>query len=246
MVFVETPASLSFEVMDVDAIAAVAHAGGAKVIADNTWGPTLFQPFEHGVDVSVNAATKYIGGHSDLMLGIVGARDHETYRAVKSSVAALGCPPGPDDAYLALRGLRTLRVRMKQHGESGLRVARWLESRPEVARMLHPGLPSHPQHELFRRTFSGSAGLFGFQLRKGFAQGAVDAMLDGMRLHALGFSWGGFESLLMQIKINSVRSVDEWDYITMGQTMRIHVGLEDVEDLIADLDDGFRRLTSFS
>lgn len=246
VVFVETPASISFEVMDVDAIAEVAHAAGATVIADNTWGPTLFRPFDHGVDVSLNAATKYIGGHSDLMMGIVSARDYETYRKVKLSVAELGCPPGSDDAYLALRGLRTVRVRIRHHGTSSLAIARWLENRPEVARVMHPGLPSHPQHELFQRTFEGSSGLFGFQLRRGYSQGAVDAMLDGMRLHALGFSWGGFESLLIQTNINAVRSIDEWNYKSYGQTMRIHVGLEDVDDLIADLDDGFKRLTSFS
>lgn len=244
-VLVETPASLSFEVMDVDALAEVAHAHGLKVIADNTWGPSLFRPFEHGCDVSVNAATKYIGGHSDLMMGIIGARDYDTYRAVKSSVVQLGCPPGSDDAYLALRGLRTLSVRMKQHGENGLKIAHWLEARAEVARVMHPALESHPQNDVFKRHFSGSSGLFGFQLTKGFAQGAVDAMIDGMRLHALGFSWGGFESLLMQTKINSVRSVAKWRYEGMGQTMRIHVGLEDVDDLINDLNDGFDRLVAF-
>ncbi len=244
-VLVETPASLSFELTDVEPLAKLAHERGAKVIADNTWGPTLFRPFEHGCDVSVNAATKYIGGHSDLMMGIVAAKDSDTYRACKRSLVQLGCPPGPDDAYLALRGLRTLRVRLRHHGESGLKVARWLENRPEVARVMHPALKSHPQHALFTKYFSGAAGLFGFQLRKGFAQGAVDAMVDGMKLHALGFSWGGYESLLMQTKINSVRSVDTWNYAQYGQTMRIHVGLEDVDDLIADLEEGFNRLTSF-
>lgn len=243
-VLLETPASLSFELTDVASIVKVAHAVGARVIADNTWGPTLFSPFDHGVDVSINAATKYIGGHSDLMMGIVAARDEETYRAVKRSLVQLGCPPGPDDAYLALRGLRTLRVRLRQHGDSGLRVARWLQGRPEVARVMHPALDSHPQHALFEKYFSGTSGLFGFQLRKGFAQRSVDAMLDGMRLHALGFSWGGFESLLMQTKINSYRSVDTWDYDSFGQTFRIHVGLEDVTDLIDDLEDGFRRLSA--
>ena len=246
VVLVETPASLSFEITDVRPIAQLAHDRGAKVIADNTWGPTLFRPFEHGCDVSINAATKYIGGHSDLMMGIVAAKDHESYRACKKSLVQLGCPPGPDDAYLALRGLRTLRVRIKRHGASALKIAKWLENRPEVARVMHPALESHPQHKLFRKYFSGSSGLFGFQLQKGYAQGAVDAMIDGMKLHALGFSWGGFESLLMQTKINSVRSVDTWDYIQYGQTLRIHSGLEDIDDLIADLEEGFNRLNSFS
>jgi cysteine-S-conjugate beta-lyase len=244
---VESPASLSFEVMDIKAVSEQAHARGLKVIVDNTWGPTLFRPFEHGCDVSINAATKYLGGHSDLMMGITSARDNETYRAIKKSVAQLGCPPGSDDAYLVLRGIRTLRVRLKQHGETGLILARWLESRPEVKRVMHPGLESHPQHELFRRQFSGSCGLFGLQLVEGFSREAVDAMLDGMKLFSMGFSWGGFESLIMQTSINSVRTVEKWKYGDgFGQTLRIHAGLEDVNDLIADLNAGFRRLSGHS
>jgi cysteine-S-conjugate beta-lyase len=244
---VESPASLTFEVMDIDAIAEQAHARGLKVIVDNTWGPTLFRPFEHGCDVSVNAATKYLGGHSDLMMGITSARDHETYRAIKKSVAQLGCPPGSDDAYLALRGIRTLRVRLKQHGETGLALARWLEARPEVKRVMHPGLESHPQHHLFKRQFSGSCGLFGLQLVEGFSRSAVDAMLDDLKLFSIGFSWGGYESLILYTNINSVRTAEKWKYGDgYGQTLRIHAGLEDVEDLIADLSAGFSRLHAFA
>ncbi|PXF43886.1 putative cystathionine beta-lyase [Gracilariopsis chorda] len=243
LILVESPASLSFEVMDVPTIAQVAHEHNLKVLIDNTWGPTLLSPFENGCDVSINAATKYIGGHSDLMMGIVAAKDRETYRAIKNSVVQLGCPPGSDDAYLALRGLRTLGVRLRQHEQSALRIAKWLENRLEVKRVMHPGLPSHPQHELFKRQFKGSSGLFGFQLIEGFSQDALDSMLDGMKLHAMGFSWGGFESLLMQNNINSYRTVQKWKYGDgYGQTMRIHVGLEDVDDLIKDLDEGFDRL----
>eukprot|EP00177_Eucheuma_denticulatum_P004530 GFKZ01008235.1.p1 GENE.GFKZ01008235.1~~GFKZ01008235.1.p1 ORF type:complete len:489 (-),score=67.37 GFKZ01008235.1:1804-3270(-) len=246
VILMESPASLTFEIMDVPALAKCARAKGVKVLIDNTWGPTLFAPFEHGCDVSINAATKYLGGHSDLMMGVIGARDPETYRAVKKSVVELGCPPGSDDAYLALRGVRTLGVRLRQHGESGLRIGKWLEARDEVIRVMHPGLESHPQHEMFKEQFKGSAGLFGFQLREGFSQGAVDAMLDGMRLHAMGFSWGGYESLLMPSKINNYRTVDTWKYGDgYGQTFRISVGLEDVNDLIKDLEDGFERLNSF-
>lgn len=242
-ILLESPASLSFEVMDVAAIAERAHAVGVKVIIDNTWGPTLFSPFEHGCDVSINAATKYICGHSDLMMGIVGVRNLEIYRAVKNSIVELGCPPGSDDAYLALRGLRTLSVRLRQHGINGLHIARWLEKRDEVVRVMHPGLESHPQHELFKRQFKGSAGLFGFQLKEGYSQRAVDTMLDGMRLFPIGFSWGGYESLISQCNINSVRSVDTWKYGDgYGQTLRIHVGLENVADLIKDFEDGFERL----
>lgn len=239
----ESPASLSFEIMDVDAIAEAAHERGIKVIMDNTWGPTLFKPFKHGCDVSVNAATKYLGGHSDLMLGITAAKDQETYRALKLSVAQLGCPPGSDDAYLALRGIRTLGVRIRQHGINGLKVAKWLESRPEVKRVMHPGLESHPQHELFKQQFSGSSGLFSFQLVDGYPVKAVEAFLNGMHVFRMGYSWGGYESLIMQVRINSVRSVDKWQYGDgYGPTFRIHAGLEDPQDLIDDIDLGFNRM----
>lgn len=247
LIFLESPASLSFELQDVPAITERAHAVGVKVAIDNTWGPSIFKPLSFGVDISINAATKYISGHSDLMMGIAAARDEETYRAVRSVVVDMGCPPGPDDAYLALRGLRTLGVRMQRHGESAMRIARWLETRPEVKRVMHPGLESHPQHDLFKKQFSASAGLFGFQLCSGFSQRAVDAMLDGMRLHTIGLSWGGYESLLIPTSINSVRSAYKWEYGgDYGQTMRINVGLEDVDDLIRDLDDGFLRLHSIN
>ena len=247
LILVESPASLSFEVMDIQAVADVAHAKGLKVLIDNTYGPTLFAPFENGCDISINAATKYIGGHSDLMMGIIGAKDSQLYRAVKQSIMELGCPPGSDDAYLALRGIRTLGVRLRQHEKSALVIARWLEKRPEVIRVMNPALESHPQHELFKKQFKGSNGLFGFQLREGFSQRALDAMLDGMRFHVMGFSWGGFESLLMQTKINPYRTVAKWKYGDgYGFTMRIHVGLEDVDDLINDLDQGFERLNSFN
>jgi cysteine-S-conjugate beta-lyase len=233
-------------VMDVAAIAEQARARGVKVVIDNTYGPSLFRPFDHGCAISVNAATKYIGGHSDLMMGIAAAADQETYRLLKKSVAMLGCPPGSDDAYLALRGLRTLGVRIKQHGITGMTLARWLESRPEVIRVMHPGLESHPQHELFMRQFTGPCGLFGLQLVEGYSRAALDHMLDGMHLFSMGFSWGGYESLIMANNINSARTVDKWKYGDgYGQTLRIHAGLEDVDDLIRDLEAGFDRLNSF-
>lgn len=246
VVLLESPASLSFEVTDVDAYAEVAHRHGAKVVIDNTWGPTLFRPFEHGCDVSVNAATKYLCGHSDVMMGITSARDNATYRKLKKSVMTLGCPPGPDDAYLVMRGMRTLRVRLEQHGKNGLALAEWLEGRPEVIRVMHPGLESHPQHELFKRQFSGSCGLFGLQLVEGYSQEAVDSLLDELKWFSMGYSWGGYESLMMQIDINSMRSVKLWEYGDgYGRTLRIHAGLEDVDDLIRDLEGGFERLNSF-
>ena len=242
VLFVESPGSLSFEVQDVPALAAVAHRHNAVVIMDNTYGPTLFHPFEGGVDVSYNAATKYIGGHSDLMLGLI-ACSRATYIAVKRSVIQLGCPPGPDDCYLALRGLRTLNVRLKQHEQNGLVVARWMEARAEVRRVVHPLLPSHPQHALFQRDFRGANGLFGFQLIGGFSQRAVDAFVDALQLFKLGYSWGGYESLVLPTKINTVRTATQYRYGDgYGQTIRLHVGLEDPEDLIADLQRAFEAL----
>ncbi|KAA8499182.1 putative cystathionine beta-lyase [Porphyridium purpureum] len=243
VLFCESPASLSFEVQDLPALCELAHELGAKVIVDNTYGPTLYQPLALGADVSYNAATKYIGGHSDIMLGLIACTE-QTYRPVKLSVAMLGCPPGPDDCYLALRGLRTLGVRLRQHEKNALEVANWLETRPEVARVIHPGLQSHPQHELFKRDFSGSNGLFTFQLKAEFAQDAVDRFIDGLALFSIGFSWGGFESLIMPCNINSARSVDTFQYDdhTYGKTLRLHIGLEDTADLIKDLTAAFERL----
>ncbi|KAK4522458.1 hypothetical protein GAYE_SCF06G2761 [Galdieria yellowstonensis] len=240
IVFVESPASLSFEIQDIPMISKVAHKHGAIVVMDNTWGPTLFQPFQCGVDVSINAATKYIGGHSDLMLGLI-ACSQETYRSVKLSVKSLGCPPGPDDCYLALRGIRTLAVRLKQHEKNALVIAQWLEQQPQVAKVMHPALVSHPQHELWKRDFSGSCGLFGFQLKRHYSQRAVDNMLNHFKLFSMGFSWGGFESLILQTNIHSVRSIRKWN-LQEGITLRIHAGLEDVNDLIKDLKQGLERL----
>ncbi|GJD09884.1 Putative cystathionine beta-lyase [Galdieria sulphuraria] len=244
IVFVESPASLSFEIQNISMLSKVAHQHGAIVMMDNTWGPTLFQPFEHGVDVSINAATKYIGGHSDLMLGLI-ACSKETYRPVKLSVKSLGCPPGPDDCYLALRGIRTLSVRLKQHEKNALAIAQWLEQQPQVAKVMHPALPSHPQHELWKRDFSGSSGLFGFQLKRHYSQRAVDNMLNHFKLFSMGFSWGGFESLILQTNIQSVRTIKKWS-TQEGITLRVHAGLEDVQDLIEDLKQGFQRLESNS
>eukprot|EP00871_Galdieria_phlegrea_P002325 jgi/Galph1/3093/GphlegSOOS_G1723.1 len=208
---------------------------------DNTWGPILFQPFQHGVDVSINAATKYIGGHSDLMLGLI-ACTKDTYRAVKMSVKSLGCPPGPDDCYLAYRGIRTLPVRLREHEKNGIVLAKWLEQQPQVTRVMHPALPSHPQHDLWKRDFLGACGLFGVEL-KSYPQKALDNMLNSLQLFSMGFSWGGFESLILQTNINAVRSVRKWNFKEkLASTFRIHAGLEDVSDLITDLKRGFEVL----
>lgn len=239
IVYVESPGSLTFEVQDIPAIAAAAHAAGALVVMDNTWAtPLFFKSFRHGVDVSIHSATKYIGGHSDLMLGLVVAKEAHG-RRIKTSAHAMGYAAAPDDCYLALRGLRTLSVRLHRHQETGLALARWLQGRPEVARVLHPALPEDPGHALWRRDFTGASGLFGVVLNP-YPKEAVAAMLDGLRLFGMGFSWGGYESLILPVKPETCRTVTRWD--APGPLLRLHAGLEDPADLIADLDQGFERL----
>jgi cystathionine beta-lyase len=240
-VFVEAPGSLSFEIQDVPAIAAAAHAKGAAVLMDNTWASTLyFRAFEKGVDLSIQAATKYIGGHSDLMLGTVAA-NKATWEPLSEAVHLLGLCVGPDDIYLGLRGLRTLGVRLAQHHQSGLKVARWLEQRPEIARVLHPALESCPGHVLWQRDFSGASGLFSIVF-KPVPDSAVHAFLDELSLFGIGASWGGFESLAIPFDCASIRTATKW--APAGPTVRLHIGLEDVDDLIGDLERGFAALTT--
>ncbi|MCY4550889.1 MAG: cystathionine beta-lyase [Defluviicoccus sp.] len=240
IVYVESPGSLTFEMTDIPAVAAPAHEAGAVVVMDNTWAAgVLFKPFEHGVDVSVQAATKYIVGHSDVMMGTVTTSE-ALWPKVRQSAADLGANCGPDDVYLALRGLRTLGVRLRQHHENGLILARWLGDRPEVDRVLHPALPDDPGHALWKRDFTGACGLFGVVLRPA-PEAAVAAMLDGMELFSMGASWGGFESLILPTNPAAIRTATTWD---RGPTIRIHAGLEDTGDLIADLERGFERLNA--
>ncbi|MEK7245596.1 MAG: PLP-dependent transferase, partial [Pseudomonadota bacterium] len=239
--FLESPGSLTFEVQDVPAIAAAARARGAVVVMDNTWSAGYyFQPFSHGVDVSIQAATKFIAGHSDAMLGVVTVRK-EFYERVKATTASLGVCAGVDECYLGLRGLRSLAARMARHQETGLKLARWLKARPEVACVLHPALPECPGHELWKRDFTGAPGLFSVVLRE-FPKKAVAAMLDGLELFAMGFSWGGYESLIVPIYPAKVRSAMRWPH--PGPSVRIHAGLEDADDLIEDLAAGLKRLTA--
>jgi len=237
LVFCESPGSQTFEVQDVPAIAAVARAHGAWTLMDNTWAtPLFFRPFDHGVDVSIHAGTKYVVGHSDAMMGLVTYKG-DVGKALDAGVKDLGCPAGPDDCWLALRGLRTMGVRLKQHQEAGLEVARWLETRPEVLRVLHPALPACPGHDIFQRDFLGSSGLFGFVMAP-CAETALAAMVDDMELFGMGYSWGGYESLLIPTWPH--RTAEAWR--EPGQAMRIHVGLEDPADLIHELEAGFARL----
>jgi cystathionine beta-lyase len=240
-VFVEAPGSLSFEVQDVPAIAEAAHAGGAVVLMDNTWAsPLYFRPLDKGVDLSVQAGTKYIGGHSDVMLGTVSA-SAAVWDRLRGTVHALGLCVGPDDMYLGLRGLRTLGVRLAQHYQSGLKVARWLAARPEVARVLHPALDTCPGHAIWARDFSGASGLFSMIL-KPVAQSAVNAFLDELDLFGIGASWGGFESLAIPFDCTAIRTATRW--APGGPTVRFHIGLEDVDDLIGDLERGFAALAA--
>ncbi|RXF67426.1 cystathionine beta-lyase [Hansschlegelia zhihuaiae] len=242
-VFVESPGSLTFEIQDVPAIAGAAHARGAAVVMDNTWAtPLFFRAHDHGVDVSVSAGTKYVGGHADVMFGWVSAIGPYA-GAVRATHGTLGLCVGPDDMFLALRGLRTLGVRLAHHQAAALRVARWLDSRPEVARVMHPGLESDPGHALWKRDFSGASGLFAIELEPG-PDDAVAAFLDGLELFGLGFSWGGFESLAIPYDVRKVRTATSG--VTGGPTIRLHIGLEDVEDLIADLEGGLERYADAS
>ena len=240
VVFTESPGSLTFEVQDIPAIAAVAHEHGAKVLMDNTWGtPLLFHALDHGVDVVIHAATKYIVGHSDAMLGAAIA-NKASWDLLQRQSFVLGHCAAPDDAYLASRGLRTLGVRLKQHEANALKVAEWLEGRPEVSRVLYPALPSHPGHELWQRDFEGASGLFSI-IMKGGDKAASTAMLDGLDLFKMGFSWGGFESLALPADPSENRSAVPWE--AEGPLIRLHIGLEDPDDLIADLEKGLARFS---
>jgi cysteine-S-conjugate beta-lyase len=241
LVFAESPGSLTFDVQDVPAIAAVAHARNALVVLDNSWAtPLYFRAFDHGVDVSVHAATKYIGGHSDVLLGlIVGTA--ATYPALHRLWTDMGVTASTDDCFLGLRGLRTLAIRLERHQASGIKVAQWLRTRPEVKEVIHPALPGSRGHALWQRDFTGATALFGVVLHP-VAKARIDAMLDGMRLFGMGWSWGGFESLIIPTYPERTRTVTTWD--AGGPCLRLHVGLEDPEDLIADLADGLSRLAT--
>ncbi|MEM6678058.1 MAG: cystathionine beta-lyase [Pseudomonadota bacterium] len=246
MVLVEAPGSWTFEMQDIPAIAEEAKKRGAVVMMDNTWAsPLYFRAFDHGVDVSVQAITKYVGGHSDLVMGSVTATRDVYDAMIQPGWKELGLCASPDDAFLAMRGLRSLPVRLKAHWEGGLRVGDWLLSRPEVAEVLHPAMPHDPGHALWARDFRGSTSLFAFTLDERYGSDAcLSALLDELTLFGMGFSWGGFESLLIPIYPQRLRTATAWPKPgrPRGQTMRIHIGLEDPEDLIADLEAGFARM----
>ena len=243
LVLVESPGSLTFEVQDLPAIAAAAHAAGALVLIDNTWAtPLHLDALALGADVSIHAATKYIVGHSDVMLGTATA-NARAWPRLKRMATALGLTTSPDDAWLALRGLRTLAVRLERHAANALRVAEWLGQRPEVARVLHPAFPDCPGHEIFRRDFTGSCGLFAIVLAGG-DEAAVAAFIDDLAHFGIGFSWGGYESLILPADPARVRTATRWQ--AEGPLLRLHIGLEDPDDLIADLAAGLERFRNLA
>jgi cystathionine beta-lyase len=242
-VYLEAPGSLTFEMQDVPAIAEVAHRHKATVLFDNTWAtPIYFRPLDFGADLSIHAATKYLGGHSDLMLGTVAASE-AAWPRLKDTFRDLGVHVAPDDVFLGLRGLRTLAVRLERHYASALKVATWLTERPEVARVLYPPLPSDPGHALWKRDMTGGSGLFGVIFR-GWSETQAKQFIDGLQLFGIGASWGGFESLAILAHITRGRTAVPWK--AEGPVVRLHIGLEDPDDLIADLEASLAAVTSRS
>ena len=241
LVFVESPGSVTFEMQDIPAIADAAHAKGVRVVMDNSWAtPLHFKSFAHGVDIAVHAGTKFIVGHSDAMLGAIIAANEELYVQIRETAGALGMAVGPDDAYLGLRGLRTLAVRLDRHFETGKTIAAWLAEHPMVERVMYPPLPGDPGYDLWQRDFTGGCGLLGVTLRDVPGKEGFGALMDELEYFGIGASWGGYESLIMPTRPEGSRSATEWG--APGRTFRIHCGLENAQDLIGDLEAGFDRL----
>ena len=241
LVMAESPGSQTFEMQDLPAIAKVCRERNVWLSFDNTWAtPLYFKPLAHGADISIQAATKYVVGHADAMLGVVTANERAAPFIAKAH-EDLGLCAGPEDCFLGLRGLRSMGVRLARHQASAIEIACWLEQRPEVARVLHPALPSHPGHEIWRRDFSGASGLFSIVLRP-CSREALAAMLDGLALFGMGYSWGGFESLIVPFDPARYRTATNWT--ADGPALRLHIGLDDPEDLKADLEAGFTRLSA--
>lgn len=240
VIFTESPGSNTLEIQDIPAITKIAHEHDIIVMMDNTWAtPVYFKPLEYGVDISIHAATKYPAGHADILFGTVSANERHWPQLIETH-GTMGLCAAPDDTYQILRGLRTMGVRLKHHQESAFTIARWLENKPQVAKVLHPGLASNEGHELWKRDFSGASGLFSFSLKDQDAQ-AAKKFVDALEIFGLGYSWGGYESLAIVPNLSD-RTVAKKDY--GGTVIRLQIGLEDVEDLIVDLEHGFAALKS--
>ncbi|WP_404273836.1 cystathionine beta-lyase [Yersinia intermedia] len=238
--FLESPGSQSFEIQDIPTMTALAKKQGIATIIDNTWAtPVFFRAHEHGCDLSVEAGTKYLGGHSDLLMGVVSANDI-WWPKLRETYDLMAMLPGAEDCFLALRGLRTMYLRLKEAEKRGLEMARWLKSRPEVLKVLHPAFPDCPGHEFWKRDFKGSSGLFSVILQPEYTKAGVDHMLDNMSIFAMGYSWGGFESLVIPFNCAEYRTVTQWQ--PGGRALRLQIGLEDMDELKADLEQGFERL----
>jgi cystathionine beta-lyase len=234
VVFAESPGSHTFEVQDVPAIARAAHAGGAKVLMDNTWGIHHFQPFRHGVDVSIQAATKYPAGHSDVLIGAITVNSDADWQTLHAGSRTLGQYASPDDCWLTLRGMRSMAVRLQAQMEAALEVAVWLRHRPEVAQVLHPALPGAPGHAIWKRDFTGASSLFGVEFKPSFSPEATHGFVEALELFGIGASWGGYESLAIPTTGFITRTAGSGGFA--GPVVRLHIGLEDPADLIADLD----------
>ena len=240
VLYVESPGSNTFEVQDVPGLAAVARSRGAKVLMDNTWGIHFFQPFEHGVDVSIQALTKYVCGHSDVLLGSITVAAEDDWERVRGAALQLGQYASPDDCWLALRGVRTMAVRLDRQMKSALEVAAWFAGRPEVKTVLHPGLPGAPGHALWKRDFTGACSLFGVEFQPALTPEATHRMIDRLQMFGIGASWGGYESLVLPTTGFATREAGPWQFA--GPVCRFHIGLEDPADLIADLEQGMAAL----
>jgi cystathionine beta-lyase len=240
VVYVESPGSHTFEVQDVPGISRAAHARGARVLMDNTWGIHHFQPFAHGVDVSIQALTKYVAGHSDVLLGSITVNSEADHLVVRGAASAMGHYASPDDCWLALRGVRTMAVRLRHQDAAGLEVARWFARQPQVKSVLHPALPDCPGHAFWKRDFTGACSLFGVVFDARYSEAEIFAFVDGLRLFGIGASWGGYESLALPTTNFITRSTGSGEF--GGPMVRFHVGLEDTADIIADLAAGLARL----
>ncbi|MCU9947683.1 cystathionine beta-lyase [Pseudomonas solani] len=240
--FLEAPGSQSFEVQDIPALVAVARRHGVKTILDNTWAtPIFFRGHDHGIDLTVEAGTKYLGGHSDILLGLVTANE-ACWPALRATYDAMSMLPGAEDCVQALRGMRTLFLRLKEAERRGLEMARWLSERPEVSRVLHPAFESCPGHAHWKRDFKGSSGLFSIVLAPGYTRDGLAAMLDNLSIFSMGFSWGGYESLVIPFDCSTYRTATRWE--AEGFALRLQIGLEDMDDLKGDLARGFARLAA--